>query len=47
MTGQEWPVYFHRGSAKVYTGGDVEIKAYLPFDDALKVAILIGNLRIK
>jgi len=47
MTGQEWSVYFHKGSAKVYTGGDVELKAYLPLEDALKVATLIGNLRIK
>ncbi len=47
MTGPEWAVYFHKGNAKVYSGGDVEIRAYLPLDAALKVATLIGNLKIK
>ncbi len=45
MTGPEWAVYFHKGNAKVYTGGDVELKIYLPLDAALKVASLVGKLR--
>ncbi len=45
--GQEWVVYFHKGNAKVYTGGDVELKIYLPLDAALKVASLVGKLRGK
>ncbi len=47
MGGQEWSVYFHRGSAKIYTGGDIEFKVYLPFEAALQIATLIGNMRIK
>ncbi len=46
-TGQEWAVYFHKGSAKVYSGGDVELKVYAPLPAALKIATLIGNMRIR